>query len=103
MTRDVRDVGGAILVVSQFTLLGDLRKGRRPNFSSAMEPIGAERLYEAFVADLRAREIPVKTGRFRADMKVTSRNDGPVTLVIESPNERDARIPGAPSTLSSSG
>ncbi|MFI5301307.1 MAG: D-aminoacyl-tRNA deacylase [Polyangiales bacterium] len=103
MTRDVRDVGGAILVISQFTLLGDLRKGRRPNFSAAMEPVGAERLYESFVADLRAREIPVKTGRFRADMKVTSRNDGPVTLVIESPNERDARIPGAPPTLSSSG
>jgi D-tyrosyl-tRNA(Tyr) deacylase len=103
MTRDVRDVRGAILVVSQFTLLGDLRKGRRPNFSAAMEPVGAERLYESFVAAVRERGIPVETGRFRADMKVTSRNDGPVTLVIESPNEPAARIPGAPPSLPSSG
>jgi D-tyrosyl-tRNA(Tyr) deacylase len=103
MTRDVRDIRGALLVVSQFTLLGDLRKGRRPNFSAAMHPEGAERLYDAFVAELRARGVPVETGRFRADMKVHSLNDGPVTLVIASPNEHEERTPGAPSPLSSPG
>ena len=100
MTRDVREVRGALLVISQFTLLGDLRKGRRPNFSAAMHPEGAERLYDAFVSELRARGVPVETGRFRADMKVHSLNDGPVTLVIASPHEPEERTPGA-SPLSS--
>jgi D-tyrosyl-tRNA(Tyr) deacylase len=84
MDRSVVDVGGALLVVSQFTLYGDLRKGRRPSFEGAMAPAEAEAAYEAFVHDA-ARRISVATGRFGADMKVSSMNDGPVTLWIESP------------------
>ncbi len=84
MDRSVVDVGGALLVVSQFTLYGDLSKGRRPSFESAMPPEEAERAYEAFVADARAQGITVATGRFRADMKVSSLNDGPVTLWLDS-------------------
>ncbi len=87
MSRDVADVGGKILVISQFTLLGDVRKGRRPSFSGAMAPEPAERLYRAFAESIRTGGVPVETGRFRADMKVSSENDGPVTLVIESPRE----------------
>jgi D-tyrosyl-tRNA(Tyr) deacylase len=87
MARDVRDVGGSLLVVSQFTLYGDVRKGRRPSFTDAMEPEGAERLYESFVRAVRERGVPVATGRFRADMKVESVNDGPITMWIESPGE----------------
>ncbi len=85
MARDVRDVSGSVLVVSQFTLYGDLRKGRRPSFTDAMAPQGAERLYETFVRAVRERGVPVATGRFRADMQVESVNDGPVTLWLESP------------------
>jgi D-tyrosyl-tRNA(Tyr) deacylase len=84
MDRSVVDVGGALLVVSQFTLYGDVRKGRRPSFDGAMPPEEAERAYEAFVADARAQGIRVETGRFRADMKVSSLNDGPVTIWIDS-------------------
>ena len=84
MDRSVIDVGGALLVVSQFTLYGDVRKGRRPSFDGAMPPEEAERAYEAFVADARAQGIRVETGRFRADMKVSSLNDGPVTILIDS-------------------
>jgi D-tyrosyl-tRNA(Tyr) deacylase len=83
MDRSVVDIGGSVLVVSQFTLYGDVRKGRRPSFDAAMEPIAAEAAYEAFVADAR-RSIPVATGRFRADMQVASVNDGPVTIWIDS-------------------
>lgn len=83
MDRSVVDVGGALLVVSQFTLYGDVRKGRRPGFDDAMPPEEAERAYEAFVRDARA-ELRVETGTFRAHMKVTSLNDGPVTLWIDS-------------------
>jgi D-tyrosyl-tRNA(Tyr) deacylase len=85
MARDVRDVSGAVLVVSQFTLYGDVKKGRRPSFTDAMAPEGAERLYEMFVRAVRERGVPVATGRFRADMQVESVNDGPVTMWIESP------------------
>ena len=84
MDLSVVDVGGALLVVSQFTLYGDVRRGRRPSFDGAMPPEEAERAYEAFVADARALGVPVATGRFRADMKVSSLNDGPVTLLLDS-------------------
>jgi len=84
MDRSVVDVGGSLLVVSQFTLYGDLTRGRRPSFEGAMPPEDAERAYDAFVRDARAAGIPVETGRFRAHMKVTSLNDGPVTLWIDS-------------------
>ncbi|MBN9166860.1 MAG: D-tyrosyl-tRNA(Tyr) deacylase [Myxococcales bacterium 68-20] len=84
MDRSVVDVGGSLLVVSQFTLYGDVTKGRRPSFDAAMPPEEAERAYEAFVRDARATGIRVETGRFRADMKVSSLNDGPVTIWIDS-------------------
>ena len=84
MDRSVVDVGGALLVVSQFTLYGDVRRGRRPSFDGAMAPEEAERAYEAFVSDARAQGIRVETGKFRADMKVSSLNDGPVTIWIDS-------------------
>lgn len=83
MDRSVVDVGGALLVVSQFTLYGDVRRGRRPSFDGAMPPEEAERAYEGFVKDARATGIRVETGRFRADMKVSSLNDGPVTIWID--------------------
>ena len=81
--RSVVDVGGALLVVSQFTLYGDVRRGRRPSFDDAMPPEEAERAYEAFVAAARER-ITVATGRFRAHMEVHSVVDGPVTIWIDS-------------------
>jgi len=84
MNRSVVEVGGALLVVSQFTLYADVRKGRRPGFDAAMPPEAAEVAYEAFVADARRSGLTVATGRFRADMKVTSQNDGPVTIWIDS-------------------
>jgi D-tyrosyl-tRNA(Tyr) deacylase len=83
MNLSVLDVGGALLVVSQFTLYGDVRRGRRPSFDDAMPPAEAEQAYDAFVREARAR-IPVETGRFRAHMRVSSLNDGPVTLWIDS-------------------
>jgi D-tyrosyl-tRNA(Tyr) deacylase len=92
MNLSVEDVGGALLVVSQFTLYGDVKRGRRPSFDDAMPPLEAEKAYDAFVAEARAR-IRVETGRFRAHMRVSSLNDGPVTLwvdsAIASPKERD--------------
>jgi D-tyrosyl-tRNA(Tyr) deacylase len=84
MDRSVIDVGGSLLVVSQFTLYGDVRKGRRPSFDGAMPPEPAERAYDEFVAAARSQGVPVETGRFRAHMKVTSSNDGPVTIWIDS-------------------
>ncbi|MCU1281617.1 MAG: D-tyrosyl-tRNA(Tyr) deacylase [bacterium] len=84
MNRSVVDVGGALLVVSQFTLYGDVRKGRRPSFLKAMAPGPAEQTYEKFVAAARASGVPVETGRFRAMMQVELVNDGPVTLLIDS-------------------
>ena len=83
MDKSVVDVGGALLVVSQFTLYGDVRRGRRPSFDDAMAPADAELAYDAFVREARA-QIPVQTGRFRAHMKVSSLNDGPVTIWIDS-------------------
>ena len=84
MNLSLADVGGAMLVVSQFTLLGDCRKGRRPDFTSAAPPERAETLYEIFVAAVAAQGIPVATGRFRQHMEVELVNDGPVTLVVDS-------------------
>ncbi|HYH67771.1 MAG TPA: D-aminoacyl-tRNA deacylase [Urbifossiella sp.] len=84
MNRSVLDVGGAVLVVSQFTLLGDTRKGRRPSFTGAAPAAVAEPLVERFVAELRSVGLPVATGRFGADMQVELVNDGPVTFVLES-------------------
>jgi D-tyrosyl-tRNA(Tyr) deacylase len=84
MRRSLADVGGGLLVISQFTLFGDVRRGNRPSFDGAMEPVGAERLYERFVADARARGVSVATGRFRADMTVHVENDGPVTILVDS-------------------
>jgi D-tyrosyl-tRNA(Tyr) deacylase len=83
MNRSLSDVGGAMLVVSQFTLYGDCRRGRRPSFTEAAPPEMAERLYEAFVARIRAAGIDVTTGRFREHMLVSLVNDGPVTLWID--------------------
>jgi D-tyrosyl-tRNA(Tyr) deacylase len=88
MNKGVLDVpGGALLVVSQFTLYGDVRRGRRPSFDDAMPPEEAERAYEAFVREARVI-TRVETGRFRADMKVSSLNDGPVTIWIDSASAR---------------
>ncbi len=84
MNLAVTDVGGSVLVVSQFTLLGDCRKGRRPSFIAAAPPETAERLYETFVAAIGVQGVPVATGRFRAMMEVELVNDGPVTLLLES-------------------
>ena len=83
MNLALADVGGAVLVVSQFTLYGDAVKGRRPSFIDAARPETAIPLYEDFVAALRAHEVPVETGEFGADMQVELVNDGPVTLWLE--------------------
>lgn len=84
MAKDVRDVQGELLVVSQFTVFGDVRRGRRPGFEAAMEPVQAEAAYTQFVAALRAEGVTVATGRFRADMRVFVENDGPVTILLDS-------------------
>jgi D-tyrosyl-tRNA(Tyr) deacylase len=83
MNRAVDEVGGALLVVSQFTLHADCRKGRRPSFQAAAPAVQAERLYEHFVAQARQSALPVETGRFQAHMQVALVNDGPVTLVLD--------------------
>lgn len=84
MNLSVRETGGQALVVSQFTLLGDARHGRRPSFSEAAEPGEGERWYLAAVARLRELGLPVETGRFRAQMEVRLVNDGPVTILLDS-------------------
>ncbi|MBN9889601.1 D-aminoacyl-tRNA deacylase [Salipiger abyssi] len=84
MNRSVRDIGGAALVVSQFTLSADTRSGNRPGFSAAAAPEIGERLYEHFAARLQAEGVPVATGRFGADMQVALVNDGPVTIWMDS-------------------
>ena len=84
MDRSVVDVGGAVLVVSQFTLYGDMRKGRRPSFDEAAPPEVARALYEAVVRELQAAKVPVATGQFQAMMHVELVNDGPVTVLVDS-------------------
>jgi D-aminoacyl-tRNA deacylase len=83
MNRSLLDVGGRMLVVSQFTLLGDCRKGRRPSFIAAARPERAAELYRGFVAEVRGQGIEVETGRFQEHMDVELVNDGPVTLILE--------------------
>ena len=84
MDLSVVDAGGAVLVVSQFTLYGDMRKGRRPSFTAAAAPEHARSLYEDLVRDLRAVPLPMATGEFQATMRVELVNDGPVTILIDS-------------------
>lgn len=83
MNRDVGEVGGGVLVVSQFTLYGDCRKGKRPSFIDAARPEVAIPLYERFVLDVQAMGVPTASGKFGADMKVELLNDGPVTLILD--------------------
>lgn len=84
MNRSVEDIDGSLLVVSQFTLLGDCRNGRRPGFTDAAPPELADALYKEYVDALRSRGITVATGVFRADMQVALVNDGPVTIMLDS-------------------
>ena len=84
MNRDVREAGGGVLVVPQFTLYGDARRGRRPDFLRAARPEDAEPLFERFCATLAGEDVKVERGAFRAHMEVALVNDGPVTLMLES-------------------
>jgi D-tyrosyl-tRNA(Tyr) deacylase len=84
MNLSVQDSGGAVLVVSQFTLYGDVRRGKRPSFDAAARPEDAKRLYEYFVARVRAAGLPCETGQFQAMMEVELVNSGPVTILLDS-------------------
>jgi len=84
MNLSVRDIQGAVLAISQFTLLGDVRKGRRPSYDRAAPPEEAEPLYEYFLSALRTRQVPVESGVFRARMELELINDGPVTILLDS-------------------
>ena len=86
MNLSLEDVGGSMLVISQFTLYCDCSHGRRPYFGNAMEPVSANEMYEKFVAYIREQGIHTETGEFGADMKVSLTNDGPVTIILESKN-----------------
>jgi D-aminoacyl-tRNA deacylase len=84
MNRGVREAGGSLLVVSQFTLYGDVRRGKRPSFDAAAAPEKAQRLYERFVENIRAAGLHCETGRFQEMMKVELVNEGPVTILLDS-------------------
>ena len=84
MNNSIMDINGEILVISQFTLYGDCRKGRRPSFDGAMRPPEAEAMYEKFVEYIKKSGLKTETGRFGADMKVELLNDGPVTIILDS-------------------
>jgi D-tyrosyl-tRNA(Tyr) deacylase len=85
MNLSVQDIGGGVLAISQFTLAGDCRKGRRPSFVGAAPPEEGKKLYEQFVLEVKKLGVPVATGIFQADMQVSLVNDGPVTFIIDSP------------------
>ena len=87
MNRSLLEASGALLVVSQFTLYGDCKKGRRPSFDTAAPPDLARNLYDYFVERLRFRNIPVQTGVFQAEMEIHLVNDGPVTFILDSPGK----------------
>ena len=89
--RSITETGGSLLVVSQFTLYADTRKGRRPSFVEAAPPAEAERLYELLVSELRGQGLTVETGRFGAMMDVELVNAGPVTVIIDSEDRQRAR------------
>lgn len=91
MNRSVQDCQGSVLIVSQFTLYGDCRKGRRPSFVQAADPESGNRLYEFFCTEIRKLEIPVATGQFQAQMAVSLVNQGPVTILIDSESRQQSR------------
>jgi len=93
MNLSLAETAGAALVVSQFTLYGDCRKGRRPSFAAAADPAKGEALYDRFVSSLRGHGVPVQTGRFGAKMIVRLENDGPVTLMLESDGGKGIEYP----------
>ena len=84
MNKNITDVNGSLLVVSQFTLYGDARKGNRPSFTASMEPVKANEMYEQFISDMRKKGVYVQHGEFGADMQVELVNDGPVTILLDS-------------------
>jgi len=98
MNLAVGEVGGGILVVSQFTLLADCRQGRRPSFVGAAPPALAEQLYESFVRNLTQRNLPTACGQFRASMQVELVNDGPVTIILDSRDKQPSRVSELPAT-----
>ncbi|MBQ2679452.1 MAG: D-tyrosyl-tRNA(Tyr) deacylase [Firmicutes bacterium] len=84
MNKSVKDIGGEILIVPNFTLYGDARKGRRPGFTAAGSPAEAQKVFEKFIENIKGAGVPIKTGVFQADMNVNISNDGPVTILLDS-------------------